>query len=56
MVIIERQNPDRFSVKYKYFVKINGKEEVEEYIYNQGKVDGPARSITFTGLEKKGIF
>ncbi|XP_052087598.1 E3 ubiquitin-protein ligase rnf213-alpha-like isoform X5 [Mytilus californianus] len=45
MTVIKKSKTTPWTVTYNYFVKVGGKEEIEEFIFNQGQIDFTARTI-----------
>lgn len=54
MTVIKKSKTTPWAVTYNYFVKVGGKDEVEEFIFNQGQSDFTARTITTGRLAQKG--
>lgn len=54
VTVIKKSKTSPWTVSYNYFVKIGGKDEVEEYIFNQGQKDFTARIIPSEKLVQKG--
>ncbi|VDI45102.1 Hypothetical predicted protein [Mytilus galloprovincialis] len=53
MTVIKKSKTTPWAVTYNYFVKVGGKDEVEEFIFNQGQSDFTARTITTGRLAQK---
>lgn len=54
MTVIKKSKTTPWAVSYNYFVKVGGKNEIMEFIFNQGQKDFTARIISSERMAHKG--